>query len=130
MKQALWLRILEIGEALLSKCFPGRSVVKNLSANAGLIPGLGRSPGGGNGNPFQYSCLENCMDRGAWQAIVHGVTKELELTYWPKNNNHYQRRRKKERKGNGDEMLREVKWNFKNLLQNFHSHEYREESKF
>ena len=41
----------------------------------GLIPGSGRSPGEGNGNPHQYSCLENLMDRGAWQAIVHGVTK-------------------------------------------------------
>ena len=41
----------------------------------GLIPGLGRSPGVGNGNPLQYSCLENLMDRGAWQAIVRGVTK-------------------------------------------------------
>ena len=56
-------------------------VVKNLSANAedirdmGLIPGLGRSPGGGHDNPFQYSCLESPHDRGAWQATVHGVTK-------------------------------------------------------
>ena len=41
----------------------------------GLIPGLGRSPGEGNGNPLQYSCLENPMDRGAWQATVHGVTR-------------------------------------------------------
>ena len=55
--------------------------VKNLPANAGderdvgLIPGLGESPGGGNGNPLQYSCLENPMDRGAWLATVHGVTK-------------------------------------------------------
>ena len=59
--------------------FPGGSVVKNPPANAGdvcYIPGLGRSPGGGNGNPFQYSCLENPMDRGAWPATVHGVTKE------------------------------------------------------
>ena len=54
-----------------------RIVVNNPPANAGdlgLIPGLGRSPGGGNGNPLQYSCLENSMDRGAWQATVHGVT--------------------------------------------------------
>ena len=53
-------------------------MVKNLSANtgqAGLIPGLGRSPGEGNGNPLQDSCLENSMDRGAWRAIVHRVTK-------------------------------------------------------
>ena len=44
---------------------------------AGSIPGSGRSPRVGNGNPLQYSCLENSMDRGAWQAIVHGVTKSL-----------------------------------------------------
>ena len=53
-------------------------VVKNLPANAGdigLIPGLGRSPEEGNGNPLQYSCLGNPMDRGAWRAIVHGVAK-------------------------------------------------------
>ena len=58
--------------------FPGDSAVKNLPANAGdvgLIPGLGRSPGEGNGNPLQYSCLGNLMDRGSWQAIVHGVAK-------------------------------------------------------
>ena len=58
--------------------FPGGSVVKNPPANAGdsgLIPGLGRCPGEGNGNPFQYSCLENPMDREAGQATVHGVTK-------------------------------------------------------
>ena len=63
--------------------FPGGSVVKNLPANAGnegLIPGSGRSSGEGNGNPFQYSCLENPMDRGAWWAMVHGVTKELDMT--------------------------------------------------
>ena len=57
--------------------FLGGSVVKNPSAkeagDMGLIPGLGRSPGGGNGNPLQYSCLENSMDRDAWQATVHGV---------------------------------------------------------
>ena len=61
--------------------FPGSSVVKNLPANAGAtgdlgsIPGLERSPGGENGNPLQYSCLEKPMDRGAWQATVHGVAK-------------------------------------------------------
>ena len=58
--------------------FPGGSVVKNRPANArdmSSIPELGGSPGGGNGNPLQYSCLENSMDRGAWQAIVHGVAK-------------------------------------------------------
>jgi len=63
--------------------FPDGSVVKNLPANAGdagSIPGLARSPGGGNGNPLQYSCLENPMDRGAWWAIVHGVSKESDTT--------------------------------------------------
>ena len=58
--------------------FPGGSVVKNLPASAGeaaSIPGLGRSPREENGNPLQYSCLENAMDRGACWATVHGVTK-------------------------------------------------------
>ena len=55
--------------------------VKNSPANAGdlrdvgSVPGLGRSPGGGNDNPLQYSCLENSIDRGAWWTIVHGVAK-------------------------------------------------------
>ena len=56
----------------------GALVVKHLPANAGdagSIPGSGRSPGEGNGNPLQYSCLENPMDRGAWRATVHGVSK-------------------------------------------------------
>ena len=61
--------------------FLGGAVVKNSPAKAGdtenkvWIPGSGRSPGEGNGNPLQYSCLGNPMDRGAWQATVHGVTK-------------------------------------------------------
>ena len=58
--------------------FPGGSVVKNLPVNAGdvgLNPGWGKSPGEGNGNPLQYSSLGNSMDRGAWQATVHGVAK-------------------------------------------------------
>ena len=58
--------------------YPGGSVVKNPPANprdVSSIPELGGSPGGGNGNPFQYSCLENSMDRGAWWATVHGVAK-------------------------------------------------------
>ena len=72
----------ELGPASLT---PGASqvalVVKNLPANAGdirdvgSISGSGRSPGGGHGNPLQYSCLENPMDRGAWQATVHRVIK-------------------------------------------------------
>ena len=70
--------------------FPHNSVGKESAYNVGelgSIPGSGRSPGEGNGNPLQYSCLENPMDRGAWQATVHGVarvrhdlvTKEREL---------------------------------------------------
>ena len=61
--------------------FPGGSVVKNPPANAGdagdsvSISGSGRSPGGGNGNPLQYSYLENPMDRGALQAIVRGISQ-------------------------------------------------------
>ena len=58
--------------------FPGGSAVKNPPANAGdvgSIPESGRSPGEGNGNPLQYSCRGNPMDRGAWQATVHGITE-------------------------------------------------------
>ena len=60
--------------------FPGGSVGKESACSVGelcLIPGLGRCPGEGNGNPLQYSCLENSMERGAWWAIVHRVTKSL-----------------------------------------------------
>ena len=63
--------------------FLGGSVLKYPTVNAGdvgSIPGFGRSPGGGNGNPLQCSCLENPMDRGAWQATVQGVTKESDTT--------------------------------------------------
>ena len=61
--------------------FPGGSVVNNPPANAGdagdagSIPGSGRSPGEGNGNPLEYSCLENPMEREAWRTTFHGVTK-------------------------------------------------------
>ena len=58
--------------------FPGGSDNKESSCNVvdpGLIPGSGRSPGRGNGYPFQYSCLKNSMDRGIWQATAHGITK-------------------------------------------------------
>ena len=63
--------------------FPGDSVLKNPSANAGdldSISGSGRSPGGGNGNPLQYSCLGNPMDKGTLWATIHGVAEELDLT--------------------------------------------------
>ena len=64
-------------------CFPGGSAVKNRPANVGdtgLSPGSGRSPGEGNGNPLQYSCLQNPMDRRSWQAIVHEVAKQWDTT--------------------------------------------------
>ena len=63
--------------------FPGGSVVKSPPVNAGdlvSVPGSERAPGEGNGNPLQYSSLENPMDRGAWRATVHRVPKELEMT--------------------------------------------------
>ena len=80
-----------------SRCFPGGSAVKNAPINArdtgdvGSIPESGISPGEGNGNPLQYSCLENPMDRGAWQAAAHGVEKSrtqlsvhVQLSTWYK----------------------------------------------
>ena len=81
--ERLWLR------ASFLMGFPGGSVVKNPPAFAedtrdtGSIPGLGRSPGEGNGNPLQYPCLESSMDRGAWRATVSGVTKR-----WTKLSTH------------------------------------------
>ena len=63
---------------LLIVGFPGGSSGRESACNVGdlgSIPGSGRSPGGGHGNPLQYSCLKNPMDRGAWWATVHGVTK-------------------------------------------------------
>ena len=62
--------------------FPGSSYGKESACNAGdvgSIPGLGRSPGEGNGNPLQYSCLGNIMNRGAWRATVHGIAKSQTL---------------------------------------------------
>ena len=75
----------------LAPSFPGGSVVKYLPANigdAGLIPGLGRSPGGGNSNPFQYS--GNPIDRGAWWSTAHGATKESDTTEQLNKNNKQQ----------------------------------------
>jgi len=73
---------------MIQSGFPGSAVVKNLPANAGdgrdvgLIPRTGRSPGEGNGNPLQYSCLENLMDRGAWRA-ESDMTEQLSThTQW------------------------------------------------
>ena len=83
----IWSRVYIISTSalkvikVLSWASQAALVVKNSPANAGdirqvgSIPGSGWSPGGGNGNPLQYSCLENPMDRGAWRATVHGVTQ-------------------------------------------------------
>ena len=71
--QTIWYKLRTWGSG-----FPGGSEVKASACNAGdpgSIPGLGRSPGEGNGNPLQYSCLENPMDRESWWATVHGVAK-------------------------------------------------------
>ena len=73
-----WETGIDIYTLLCIKCFPGGSDNKEPTCNEedlDLIPGLGRSPGGGHGNPLQYSCLENSMNRGAWWATVHGVPK-------------------------------------------------------
>ena len=76
----LWvIKLLRVFKLLwVFKGFPGGSDGKASAYNAGdlgLIPESGRSPGEGNGNPLQYSCLENPMDEGAWEATVHGVAK-------------------------------------------------------
>ena len=72
-----------------SECgFPGGSGSKDSTCNAGnpgLIPGWGRSPGGGNSNPLQYSCLENPVDGGAWRATVHGLNDEPKCNHLPIN---------------------------------------------
>ena len=75
--------------SLAARGFPGGSVIKNLptyagdAGDTGSIPGSGRLPGGGHGNPLQYSCLGNPMDQGAWRATVHGVTKNwTRLSNW------------------------------------------------
>ena len=60
-------------------CLSGKQFAYS-AGDLGSIPGSGRSPGEGNGNPLQYSCLENPMDKGAWQATVHGVVEESDTT--------------------------------------------------
>ena len=72
------MNYLNIMVLLIFTGFPGGSYGKASACSGGdpgSIPGLGRSPGEGNGNPLQYSCLKNSMDRGAWWATVHGVTE-------------------------------------------------------
>ena len=82
-----WPHILLHMNLSFSKASQVALMVKNLPVNggdidAGSTPGLGRSPGGGYGNPLQYSCLEDPMDRGAWQATVHRVTKSQTRLKW------------------------------------------------
>ena len=80
-----------LAASMFAKGFRSGSVVKNPPANAGdagdtgSVPGLGRSSGGGSGNPLQYSCLENPLDRGAWRVIVQGIVKSQ---IWPTNRAH------------------------------------------
>ena len=72
--------------------FPGGLIVNSPLANAentGLISGSGKSPGEGNGNPLQYSCLGNPINKGAWQATVHGVAKQLDMTERLNNSNKF-----------------------------------------
>ena len=76
-------RYLKAGTKIIYLCFPSSSGTESASntgdmaRTVGSIPGSGRSPGEGNGNPLQYSCLRNPTDEGAWRATVHGVAKEL-----------------------------------------------------
>ena len=74
----IYLHITWVYNIYFTISFPHSSVSRESACNAGdpvLIPGSGRSPGEGNGNPLQYSCLENPVDRGAWWATAHGVTR-------------------------------------------------------
>ena len=76
--QSFQLASLKLILLLKNYSFSDGATVKNppgYARDVGSIPGLGRSPGVGNDNPLQYSCLENSMDRGVWQGTVHGVTK-------------------------------------------------------
>ena len=71
-----WLRVLPLWKTdYVKEVSLVAQTVKNLPAMQETFSGLGRCPGEGNGNPLQYSCLENSMDRGAWWAMVHGVTE-------------------------------------------------------
>ena len=96
LEDSEWVKV-TLSRLLKGVDFPGGTVVKNLPASAGdnrdvgLIPGSGRPPGVGNGNPLQYSCLVNSLDRRAWWAPVHGVTKS-----WTQLSTHTQRFREKE----------------------------------
>ena len=78
---AWWAAVYEVAQSQTQlKRLSSSSSNAGNAGDAGSIPGLGKSPGEGNGNPLQYSCLENLMDRGAWQAIVPAVAKKLRMT--------------------------------------------------
>ena len=82
-KKLSWKLELSESKLVILRVFASGSAVKNPPANAGdaaLIPGSPRLPAGGNGNLLQYSCLGNPLDRGAWQATVHGISKESSRT--------------------------------------------------
>ena len=79
----IFMSAYDLSSILPSTCFPGGSDGKAsacIAGDLGLIPGSGRSPGEGNGNPLQYSCLENSMDKGAWQATIHETAKDSDIT--------------------------------------------------
>ena len=84
-------------------------VVKNRPADAGVVGSIPGSPGEGNGNPLQYSCLENPMDRGAWQATVHGVAKESDTTGHTYTHIHILVRRKEMNKLGSESMSESAK---------------------
>ena len=71
---SMWLKIV-LGASQVAQWKRIRLPMRGDTGDSVLVPGSGRSPGGGNGNPLQYSCLGNAMDRGAWQAIVHGLQR-------------------------------------------------------
>ena len=80
---AWWAAVYEVAQSQTQlKRLSSSSSNAGNAGDDGSIPGLGKSPGEGNGNPLQYSCLENLMDRGAWQAIVPAVAKKLRMTWW------------------------------------------------
>ena len=100
--------------------FPGGSDSKESASNAGdpnSVSGLGRSPGGGHGNPLQYSCLENPKDRGAWQATVYGGGKESDKTEQLTHTTHTAGEKKK--KGASSVRVPDLLWYPINLLSDF-----------
>ena len=107
-----------------SSSFPGGSVSKEPDCNTGdlgLIPESGRSPGEGNGDPLQYSCLENSMDRGAWGVTVHSVIKSLTQLKWLSMQAQQRHRHKGQACGHREEKER-VGWIERVALKHIHYH--------